>query len=1830
MSQSVDTKIVELKFNNDNFSQKVDSTLNKLEQLNKEIKQVGLGDALKNFNRSVKDVDMRPMTKGIEEVNKGFSKMEVVGITAIANIANTAVNMGKKIASKLIDPLTRGVMQGGLSRARNIEQATFQFEGQKISKSAGNESLSYYKEVMDAVLGTSYSYDVAAKAASQLAASNVGVINTERKLADGTTITAKTLDDSMTKALLGIAGVAAMTGSDFDSISQIFTRVAGQGRVMANDLNSIASRGLNAAAVLANYLGKTEEEVRDMVSKGKVSFKDFSDAMSEAFGAHAKDSTLMFQGALDDVNAALARIGADFYGPALNAGRDILNSITPLVDAIHTKLNPALDVTNGLMAEASKKLSQYLDMLSYMVERADKFGNDMGREAMGGWIEEHMNAWTNIADLYKRGDVKAAIDGLQEFSKADEKLRGTSGNGIDGRQMIADYYSISKNVELLAKYLGISKDSANELIEEGKIGTEEVNKVIDKMIEDGTIGFNEFYKSFHKLWSESTDLMNMTGVTKAFDDYIRACIRAQDPTERFNHHIDTFFTIIKGAKSLLSSFSKIFFGLGDIFLTLARHLAPLGHTLLIITEDFANFIIKLADFVATSRSFSKIIDSLVKIVNKIFDLVSVSKIAELAVAGLNKAFEAILFVVDKIASGFQKVIGAIAYAFGVIVDKVKSVISSSEEMSKVLQSLKNAGIVIMLINLADMLAQPAKLLDSLGKAIAGVGKSFGGMVENIGKAFESIAGLAGKVGAVIDEVRAAVYRMQQMLIATAILEIAFAIAVLAGAFYVLSKVPWEDTRVAAGAIISFLTIVGTLGALGKGLGKIKSVRKIWEKSVNDFTAVGLAFMEIAIAIGIIAGAIYMLAKLDTKQMLIATGAIEAIMITMALIARFLSGNVTSTRDTGIKALWSGKATETSRSMTKGLLGLVAMAEAIKIVAKALVSVATIADPEAMYNALAVIEALMWTMFAITKLLSGTQDTNMAKGIGGLLAMALAVRMLVKPIMELSAIAQTGSKAMWNAVGAIVALSFFMSMFLLMMSDSKGLVKAGVSIILMAKAIEILGEVVTSFASLDPEQMWQSIIGIAVGLGAMVLALALVDPEDVLVKAAAFVIMAKCLDILSGVVLAFGANNEQAWAGLGVAAIALLGLAGACYVFSKVPVAGILKLFVTLALGVVLVAAFGAAVGVLGTGLGILGVGLTILASSLAALTPVMGTFIGLVVSIAVGIAILASVGLPAAGVILVLALAFVALGAGMLMIGTGLSDMAAAIKILHQVKDDLADTTEKITEFVKSLKNMSKDAEAVGESFMSIAKPLKSIRTSAETITEQIEKMSSSYTELVQNSSDCIASLADSLTTITKLNQDSFASAAEAVKGFINSLKDISKDTETVANTAADISGSLTTLKEAFKNVNDIIDNFKKRSVNVFDDLGKSLSNIAQPIQILNNIHGELESLAQDLIIFVENLTTMKDSAATVSEGATAISDALKQIGEAATAAKDGFEGLTKKTANILEKMGTGLTAIADGFTKIVSIKDQLEPAASSISDFYNKLSELNTMSADIAHGTEAVASAVKTLGKAAEKTARLSKTGMSESGSELVNGLVDGIGANQQVLETKVSTVIDSAAQKARGKYNAWKNVGVYLVQGMINGINSKIPDLRRAVEKLEELARRAIEAKAEISSPSRVWMRIGGYMGEGLAIGIAKSGDQVAKASEGLASASEMAVRSAIESISDAISNDMNTAPVITPVVDLTNVRSSAAFISSAFGSSMLSAQGNSLAASITHTIQNGGKSDVERSIDDLTDQIGTMTDTMNSRALNNYITIDGASDPEAFADGLIRSFRLNARTV
>ena len=334
MSRTIDERVVEMRFDNKQFEKNVQTSIDSVERLNESLQ---FKDASKGFNevdKAARDVDLKPLEKQVDSVQVKFSALQVIATTALANITNSAVNAAKKITSTL----TNAVVQGGINRATNIEHAKFQIEG------LGRTWEEVYDDINYGVKDTAYGLDVAAKACSQLLASGIEV------------------GEDMKTALRGISGLAAMTNSSYEDMSQIFTTVAGNGRLMSQQLLSISTRGINAAATLGNYLGKSEAEVRDMVSKGQISFDIFAKAMNSAFGEHAKDANKTFTGALSNMKAALARIGADVASKGLENLRDVFNSLRVTFDNIHNSLKPTIEAINKIQTAAAKAFVAFNDL----------------------------------------------------------------------------------------------------------------------------------------------------------------------------------------------------------------------------------------------------------------------------------------------------------------------------------------------------------------------------------------------------------------------------------------------------------------------------------------------------------------------------------------------------------------------------------------------------------------------------------------------------------------------------------------------------------------------------------------------------------------------------------------------------------------------------------------------------------------------------------------------------------------------------------------------------------------------------------------------------------------------------------------------------------------------------------------------------------------------------------------------------------------------------------------------------------------------------------------------------------------------------------------------------------------------------------------------------------------------------------------------------------------------------------------------------------------------------------------------------------------------------
>ena len=112
MSKEVDERVVSMQFDNKNFESNVQTSLGTLDKLKKSLNMDGASKGLEQVESASKRVNFSGLGNAVESVHAKFSSLEVMGVTALANITNSAVNAGKKIVSALtIDPIMSGFQE---------------------------------------------------------------------------------------------------------------------------------------------------------------------------------------------------------------------------------------------------------------------------------------------------------------------------------------------------------------------------------------------------------------------------------------------------------------------------------------------------------------------------------------------------------------------------------------------------------------------------------------------------------------------------------------------------------------------------------------------------------------------------------------------------------------------------------------------------------------------------------------------------------------------------------------------------------------------------------------------------------------------------------------------------------------------------------------------------------------------------------------------------------------------------------------------------------------------------------------------------------------------------------------------------------------------------------------------------------------------------------------------------------------------------------------------------------------------------------------------------------------------------------------------------------------------------------------------------------------------------------------------------------------------------------------------------------------------------------------------------------------------------------------
>lgn len=165
----------------------------------------------------------------------------------------------------------------------------------------------------------------------------------------------------------------------------------------------------------------------------------------------------------------------------------------------------------------------------------------------------------------------------------------------------------------------------------------------------------------------------------------------------------------------------------------------------------------------------------------------------------------------------------------------------------------------------------------------------------------------------------------------------------------------------------------------------------------------------------------------------------------------------------------------------------------------------------------------------------------------------------------------------------------------------------------------------------------------------------------------------------------------------------------------------------------------------------------------------------------------------------------------------------------------------------------------------------------------------------------------------------------------------------------------------------------------------------------------------------------------------------------------------------------------------------------------------------------------------------------MYENGRYAIAGFVKGIDNQNKIsLQPKMITIAKGVVSdiKREAGPDKFREIGTNIMRGLIDGIASKEGDLKTKVESIANTITGKFQKALQIHSPSRIMARLGGFVTEGLAIGIEGNTELVANASENLASTAISGLKDAIKAATNLTDLGIDLNPTITPVLDLSNI--------------------------------------------------------------------------------------------
>ena len=523
MSTTIDQRVVEMRFDNRNFESNVATSMSTLDKLKAKLRFGDSAKSFENIGKAANNVNMSGLGSAVDTVKARFSALDVVAVTALSNITNSAVNAAKRMTAALtIEPIKSGFQEyeTQLNSVQTI-LANTQHKGSNIDDV--NRALATLNEYADQTI---YNFTEMTR--------NIG------------TFTAAGVDlQTSVDSIKGIANLAAMSGSSSQQASSAMYQLSqalAAGKVSLMDWNSVVNAGMGGeqfqqALIRTSELLKTGAKdaiatygsFRESLTQGEwlttevltETLKQLSGAYSEAelisqgfTEKQAKDIALMAETASDaatkvktftqlwDVMKESAQSGwAQTWQIIIGDFEEAKEFFTPIATALTGIIEKASDLRNNMLETA---LGSSWDQLSSKVEKAglstDKFLGKIEKVAKdsGIEVEKLTKECGSLAGALKKGKIPSDVlnTALKELLGSEEKvtketkdlgdvvdkvLNGEFGNGEERVRKLTeagyDWAAVQNEVN---EKLGVSVKHAEKLTEAQKEQAESLSKLTDE------------------------------------------------------------------------------------------------------------------------------------------------------------------------------------------------------------------------------------------------------------------------------------------------------------------------------------------------------------------------------------------------------------------------------------------------------------------------------------------------------------------------------------------------------------------------------------------------------------------------------------------------------------------------------------------------------------------------------------------------------------------------------------------------------------------------------------------------------------------------------------------------------------------------------------------------------------------------------------------------------------------------------------------------------------------------------------------------------------------------------------------------------------------------------------------------------------------------------------------------------------------------------------------------------------------------------------------------------------------------------------------------------